>query len=841
MRQNAPQTMQRHQRQRLALAAFFVGLVGVLAVGLAWRRASILVEERAHLEQQAAFIEGSLARRVRATQRLLETVTDDARSGHFADPAQASALLRSLAEIHDGVRVIRVVDGSGRIVASSDAAEINDAVPTERGFLATARTSKRGALSLGMSALATTELPGLSATRALTDDRGAFIGAVHAALDPAALGSLLRTTAVDQDVWSALVHADGVVLTAFPGSFATAGANLNTKESLFERHLRSGGERSFMVGPFAWTADERMMALQTVRPRDIAFDHGLVIIVSRSVSAVLAPWVRLAATLAVLASVLLLVSAGGLWWAQREERRAAAELGETIDRLERIGQTVPGIICQFELRPDGHAAMPYATRPLEPTFGIPISAVPGSADPLFSFIDAEHVDAVRSGILDSARTQQPYRGEFRIHVPGQPPRWLDVHSVPQIREDGSTLWTGLVMDTTETRAARDAQTALEAAQQASRSKSEFLSRASHELRTPLNAVMGFSSLLLSHDREKLTPTQLEQIGYIYDAGHHLLALINDLLDVSSIESGHISAVIEDVSLSSLRSEVLSTVREQASSAGVELVLRKEAPRLAARADRLRLKQVVLNLLSNAIKYNRRGGTVTLVLAGSIDTGARIEVHDTGEGLSAEQCAHLFEPFNRLGADRRGIPGTGIGLTIAKMLVELMHGRLTVQSTPGEGSCFAVHVEASAVPAPPDSLPGAPPPLSIAARGALRVLYVEDDAMNALFVQKLLLLRPDLSLTVARSGAEALVLIDKERPDLVLLDLQLGDMSGFDLLAKLKAEPATAGLRCAAITADATSTTRVRAIGAGFFDYLTKPVDLQRLLQLVDAEVLFRGS
>jgi signal transduction histidine kinase/CheY-like chemotaxis protein len=840
MHDTEPEMRQRHRRQWLLLAAGILGLAALLSWGLAQQRSALLEDEGRRLGEQAGVVERSLARKLRSTQQMLDPLTAGRPLGPTpGEPAAMNAMLRALAEVHAGVRTISVVDAEGRVFASNRDELVGTRFAAERDYFKAARSGNDVTL-LYLSAPFRTAagVHAMNATRVMQDAQGRFAGVVTATLDPDDFSLLLSSVNFAPDMWSAVAHETGPLVMASPPHPDLDGVNLNTPGSMFARHLAAGGEPTLLRDRMAPDGEVRLIAQRTVREPAVRTDHALVVAVSRSEAAVLSGWYRLAAGAAAMSALLLAVAAGGLRWMQGAEREAADRLAESQDRLDRIGQTAPGVICQFVLHTDGHASMPFATRPLEPYFGLSVSTVPGSADAMFVHMDPAHVEAMRNDILESARTLQPYRHEFMMHVPGQPSRWLDVHSVPQRRDDGSTVWTGLVMDSTETHAARQAQLALEAAQNASRAKSEFLSRASHELRTPLNAVIGFSSLLLSHPHESLTNSQREQLGYIHDAGQHLLALINDLLDVSSIESGHVQAVIEDVPLAALAAEVLSTVREQAAAAGVQLFARVDAPRLAARADRVRLKQVLLNLLSNAIKYNHAGGSVTLAVDGSPEDGARIEVQDTGEGLSGEQRAHLFEPFNRLGADRRGIAGTGIGLTISKMLVELMQGRLSVDSTPGQGSRFAVQLPASAQPAeaaPPGPAPRPSP--AVAAHDGLHVLYVEDHPMNALFVQRLLALRPAVQLALARSGSEALQAIRRERPDLLLVDLHLGDMSGFDLLARLRADPGTAQLRCAALTADALPATQQCAAAAGFFDFVTKPVDVHRLLQLIDREAL----
>jgi signal transduction histidine kinase/CheY-like chemotaxis protein len=828
----APGIRKRHRQQWLVLALCFSALVAGIAFWLSLQRERLLDEEGERLQGQVRVIERNLARQLLSTHQTLAQLNQEMlRRQTAGQPAHANAWMRSLTEIHIGVRTLLVLDERGRVLASNRDELVGRDFGQRAYFQAAVRANDPALLILSPPFETALGVMAMNAARVTHDATGRISGVVAATLDPDYIALLLSSVNYAGDVWSALAHGGGALVMFSPPRSDLVGRNLDQPGSMFRRHRESGHEASLFRGTIAATGDRRLIAHLNVRAPGVASDQFLVAAVSRSEAGVLAVWQSQALGATGMSLLLLLLAGAGVYWMQRAERATA----EGLDRLERISQTAPGVICQFVMHPDGHASMPFATRPLQPYFGVAVSTVPGSADAMFQHIDPAHVEAMRNDILESARTLQPYRHEFRMRVPGEPERWLDVHSVPQQREDGSTIWTGLVMDTTETHNAREAQLALDTAQRSSRAKSEFLSRASHELRTPLNAVIGFSQLLLSHPSDGLNRSQREQLGYIHDAGLHLLALINDLLDVSAIESGHVTAVIEDVPVAALLAEVLSTVREQASAAGVQLHSRITTPRLVARADRLRLKQVLLNLLSNAVKYNHRGGSVTVAVEGAAGAEVRIEVQDTGLGLSGEQRAHLFEPFNRLGADQRGIAGTGIGLTIAKMLVELMHGRLSVDSTPGQGSRFGVHLPASAHTAAADpalsghgliELPPPPP-------GALRLLCVEDNPMNALFLTELLALRPRVRVTVAASGAEALDAVRRSPPDLLLVDLHLGDMSGFDLLQRLRADPATAALRCVALTADALPATRERALAAGFSDFVTKPVDIRALLALID--------
>jgi PAS domain S-box-containing protein len=407
----------------------------------------------------------------------------------------------------------------------------------------------------------------------------------------------------------------------------------------------------------------------------------------------------------------------------------------------------------------------------------------------------------------------------------------------------------VVEDITERKRTEAALLAAQAAERANAAKTEFLSRMSHELRTPLNAVLGFSQLLQMDGSHPLTADQKAKLQHIEDAGAHLLAMINDVLDLSRIESGGLTLAPETVSLSALVQESFALVANSARDAAVELHVEPppaDAPRGdRTRADHLRVRQVLVNLLSNAIKYNRRHGSVTVRWGAAPEGDAvQLQVSDTGHGLTPEQQAHLFEPFNRLGAERSRIEGTGIGLVVTQRLVQLMGGSLSVESQAGIGSRFTVTLpaasdangDARATPPRPVAGPAGPGP------GPQRtVLYAEDNPMNVELVREVLRLRPDCRLLVARNGREAITLARRERPDLLLLDMHLGDMTGLDVMHEVTREPAFAQLPCVALSADAMPEQIEAARRAGFKGYLTKPLDVAAFLRCIDENVQVGGE
>ncbi|MCX7902267.1 MAG: PAS domain S-box protein [Burkholderiaceae bacterium] len=365
--------------------------------------------------------------------------------------------------------------------------------------------------------------------------------------------------------------------------------------------------------------------------------------------------------------------------------------------------------------------------------------------------------------------------------------------------------------------------AKEDAERANAAKTDFLSRVSHELRTPLNAILGFAQLL---ELASLDPQEKEHVGEILRAGHHLLDLINEMLDLATIEAGHIQLTYEAIALKDLIDECLRLMTPTAERAGLRLENAISDTCDRVWADRKRLRQVLLNLISNAIKYNRRGGRVTV--ACSCDEGmCEVRVADTGTGMTSDQVAKLFQPFERLGAERLGVPGTGIGLTVSKRLVELMRGDIGVDSLPGVGSTFFLRLPTAAFLQTAADTVGAVGEYRYKP-GQATVLYVEDNPANRLLVQRALAHYQHVRLLLAEDAEQAVPLALNERPDVLLIDIQLPGIDGYELLARLRAAGCMAP--AVAVSANAMPADLARGREAGFLKYLTKPLDLGRLLR-----------
>ncbi len=426
-------------------------------------------------------------------------------------------------------------------------------------------------------------------------------------------------------------------------------------------------------------------------------------------------------------------------------------------------------------------------------------------------------------------------------------------SFSRVATDDGVLNTVVVRDVTALYLARAERQAREALEASDRAKTEFLSRMSHELRTPLNAVIGFAQLLRIDSGRPSTAQQLERISHIENAAGHLLALVNDVLDLSRVESGEMAVSSEAVDLAQAVEEASNMVSPLVTKASIELLISPTDSAPAAvraklggqalprrltslssqtwvAADPIRLRQVLVNLLSNAVKYNRHGGSVSVSWRVERDECV-VCVTDTGPGIAQDKLARLFEPFNRLGAESSKVEGTGIGLFLSRRLTEMMGGRLNIASTVDVGTVATLTLRLAKRPGA--SAQAALAPARSGTAGHLDVLYAEDNEVNAELVRQIVSLRPSVTLRVAESGTRAIEMAEERPPDLMLVDMNLGDMTGIELASALRRNPMTRGIRMFALSADALPEQIDAALRDGFRGYLTKPIEFAKLLSLFD--------
>jgi PAS domain S-box-containing protein len=542
-------------------------------------------------------------------------------------------------------------------------------------------------------------------------------------------------------------------------------------------------------------------------------------------------------------------------WAQQDATAAAKE------RLRR-GQLYANI-GTWEWNTQTHEL--FWTERIAPLFGHPQGDLETTYDNFLAAVHPQDRQAVVDAVNACVERDVPYQIEHRVVWPDGTVRWLLERGGVQRDEQGRALkMFGMVQDIDDRKRAEFALVAArEEAERANRAKSEFLSRMSHELRTPLNAILGFGQLMELD--ASLPAEQRDNVQEIMKAGHHLLRLINEVLDLAKVEAGRIELSIEDTELQEVVQNSLSLMQPMAASRGIAVQC-ADLSGWRVHADRIRLKQVLLNLLSNAIKYNREQGAVLLQAQAGAPGMLRLTVQDTGLGIPSHQLGLLFEPFQRLHADDPAIEGTGIGLTITRRLVELMGGRIGADSQVGVGSAFWVELPlqqaasgsvahaasaddaaaqaaqaAQAPQAAQAALPARRPEAELAAGAGqpavqtpgYTVLYIEDNPANIQLMVQIMGQRPQVELFTAQQASRGIELALACQPDLVLLDIGLPTMDGYQVLAVLRQLPALRRVPVVALSANALPQDIERGLAAGFTDYLTKPLDVGRFLAVLD--------
>ncbi len=534
----------------------------------------------------------------------------------------------------------------------------------------------------------------------------------------------------------------------------------------------------------------------------------------------------------------LLIGFFGMAIDMTERIGAEQRLRDATDRVALITRSAGIGTWEWDL-PDGASRWDeqmFTLRGLAPRPDAP------SIEEMTALVHPEDRDEVSQQILRASAGVGPTQYEFRIVRPDGEIRWLASRSVPVHDAQGRLIRRlGVNWDITASRQADQERQAAALAQRESEAKSELLARMSHELRTPLNAILGFTELLIAHGDALDAAERQARLAHIQSAGRHLLALINDVLELARPGAEASSAhPLGPVPLAPLFAETLPLVEGAARERDVLLQHEPCPPGLSAHADPLWLKQVLLNLLTNAVKYNRPGGWVSLSARAASTGRLCISVRDGGLGMTAKALERAFEPFQRAAERAPGVPGVGIGLAVVKTLMSRMGGEVTARSTPGLGSEFELWLDRGPRPVPPPVVP-VPEPAPPAAGQAPVLLYVEDNPVNVMIVCELAGRRPGLRFHSASDGASGLALAASLVPTLILLDMQLPDMHGLEVLQRLRSDARTMRIPCIALSANAMPEDIRLALESGFADYWTKPLDFAMFDRVMDRLLASTGG
>lgn len=829
----------RQTRAIWLLALAIVILAGVVRVTNCWHEYQVIdKEERQKLATQARLADEYVGGLVRSINLALDEITAATiREGH-CDPK----LLDHFAALYPEFRAFSVVDNQGinRCASRRDLVGLDQS--TENYLQLAQAKSLDGALVIDPPMRSKLDgVPILIFHKAKTDPSGRLQMIAKISVDLRYFDTLLEARRTPkQTVFVA--NENGLILSRVPNPEKYRLLDLSKSPSAFSEHRNSGQKNSTHKIVTATDRLERFVSIADIMPANIspAPRGHLIIGVGETVDDVYAHWRRdnwfAFATWLVIALTIFSLA----WLVSRRK----AQLQQEIEQREtnaKVLARLTGELVQMNEALDAHAI-------------VSASDIAGNiilANAKFCDISGytreeligQNHNIVNSGTHSAAFFQQMWQtiasgkiwhGLICNRAKDGHHYWVNSTIVPIFDHHGQIdRYISIRTDVSAlVQIEDDLRQAKEEAVAANKTKSDFLSNMSHELRTPLNAILGFSQLLQAGD---ISPDTREDVDHIHMAGKHLLTLINEVLDLAKIESGKVEIQMDIIDVDHLIRDNLELIKPFASSNNIELVYLPAKEALTVKSDRNRLDQVLLNLISNAIKYNRALGKVSIHPERRDDKRVRINITDTGIGLTPEDLLQLFTPFTRLGP--KHIEGTGIGLTLTKRLVELMNGELGVDSEAGVGSTFWIEFAETQASAE-DQADMAQAQPCVADRVATRpskatILCIEDNAINMLFMQKVLRKIPQAQLLTAAEPHSGLQLARAHHPDLILLDINLPEISGYEVLRQLRADPETRDIMVVAISANAMPGDLEKGKIAGFDDYLTKPININELLATVN--------
>ena len=515
--------------------------------------------------------------------------------------------------------------------------------------------------------------------------------------------------------------------------------------------------------------------------------------------------------------------------------------------LEVIAAAMPGALFCYRHRHDGREHIPFISSGARDLIGLsPNTLCADSFAFLNTMLAPQRADFERS-IAESAELLQPWHLQWRIAHPVKGERWIEGGAMPHLQADGSIVWYGHLQDITDRKqmetdiadSYQQLSLAKENAEAANLAKSTFLANMSHELRTPLSAILGFSQLLeLSQGGAELTLDQKLFVSHIRENGKHLLALINDLLDLAKIDAGKLAMSLESVDLSELLANLEASLHPFAKAADIAVSVDRAHGFPNVCADTTRLTQVLINLGTNAVKYNKPGGRVDITCEQTGESLVRVVVADTGLGIPEDRRQELYSPFNRLGQEASPIEGTGVGLALSRKLTELMGGRIDFTSRPGEGSRFWIELpifvaktSVTVVDEQRAPIPSSPTE-KMAVIGDRKILCVDDSLTSLELVAKIMANIPGVRVLTATTAEAGIALARYRHPDIILMDINLPGMNGIAALAELRRIHETRDIPVIALSSAAAPMDIDKGLAAGFDLYLTKPYDVRALLAAV---------
>ncbi|HVT14468.1 MAG TPA: ATP-binding protein [Fimbriimonadaceae bacterium] len=508
-----------------------------------------------------------------------------------------------------------------------------------------------------------------------------------------------------------------------------------------------------------------------------------------------------------------------------EEKLARIALSESERAYKRTLDRVSCIIYRLVREADGKLRFSYVSEQAQEILGLNSLEVVKDSSLFYTNVHPDDLPGLNQMRTQSADNSEEFVWEGRVLVRGEY-RWIRIWAVPGIDEKGLAVWDGITVDVTDTKRAQEIAIEKATVEQANAAKSDFLSRMSHELRTPLNAILGFGQLLQMQSEDE---NQSVMLGHIVEGGRHLLSLVNEILDISRIDSRRIAFDLQPVDIPRLIREVHDLLTPVAMTHRVGIHLKNGEPNgVFALADPQRLRQILVNLVTNAVKYNHEGGSVWISTAHT-DSRVQIVVQDDGPGIAADKQHRLFTAFDRLGAEQTSVEGTGLGLALSQKLAEAMDGSIVFEEAPGGGSLFTVDLPITLDR--PVPLPELELRQESACKNHRTVLYIEDNESNVELMRSVVgRINVDLAVTV--TGLEGIKKAGSMRPDLVLLDLDLPDMSGMEVLSALKRDPGTSDIPVVIVSADANLSRIDVATESGAAAYVTKPFDVPRVISIL---------